>query len=359
MRENRRLAPEPLKGGLMVARWAGEYDSAERLHGRRAKEPSSRSDTVQNLLAVGMGLAALCSSAALLAGEAAPGALADYVNKTDASFGWVKRREGKLGSGTYVELTLTSQTWKGIVWRHQLFLYKPAQVRDGSRALLLIGGGQWSESLAQPPNMINAGLPREINIIIGVAAQIQAPVAVLLQVPQQPIFGGMVEDQIISYTFEQFLRTDDATWPLLLPMVKSVVRAMDVIQAFGKQEWQLDVQHFTLTGASKRGWTTWLTAAVDPRVESLAPMVIDTLNMGPQMKHQVATWGRFSEQIEDYTRRGIQQHIASPHGARLLGIVDPYSYRQTLTQPEVDPAGDERPILAAGCLELILGWVGG
>jgi PhoPQ-activated pathogenicity-related protein len=307
---------------------------------------------VQKLFALGAGLAVLYSGARLQAADAQPGALADYVGKPDPSYRWVKRREGKLSGGTFVELTLTSQTWKGIVWKHQLFLYKPAQVRDPSRALLLIGGGEWSDALAQPSNETNFRLPNETNFIVGLAAQIQAPVALLLHVPQQPIFGGMVEDQIISYTLEQFLRTEDSTWPLLFPMVKSVVRAMDAVQTFTKQEWQLDLRHFTLTGASKRGWTTWLTAAVDPRVEALAPRVIDTLNMGPQMKHQLATWGRYSEQIDDYTRRGIQQHIASPSGGKLLSIIDPYAYRETLTQPKLILLGTNDPYWPLDALSL-------
>ena len=43
------------------------------------------------------------------------------------------------------------------------------------------------------------------------------------------ILGGMVEDEAISYTFAQFLKTGDPEWPLLLPMVKSAVRGMDAI----------------------------------------------------------------------------------------------------------------------------------
>ncbi len=167
------------------------------------------------------------------------------------------------------------------------------------------------------------------------AERVKSPVAVLKQVPNQPIFDGLTEDGAISYTFEQFLNTRDSTWPLLLPMVKSAVRGMDAVQEFAKKEWSLDIEHFTLTGASKRGWTTWLTASVDPRVNAFAPMVIDTLNMSAQMKLQIESFGEFSEQIQDYTKRGIQQQGATEAGQMLQRIVDPYSYRSLLKQPKV------------------------
>ncbi|HUY36495.1 MAG TPA: PhoPQ-activated protein PqaA family protein [Pirellulales bacterium] len=262
-------------------------------------------------------------------------ALAAYVEQPDDSFAWVERRQGELDGQAYVELTLTSQTWHDIVWKHQLFILKPKRLRDASRALLLIGGGNWHDDLAAPAKDPQAELPREAPLLAALATEIGAPVAVLLNVPRQPIFNGMREDEIISYTFEQFLKTGDSSWPLLLPMVKSAVRGMDAVRQFAQRQWQFDIEHFTLTGASKRGWTTWLTSAVDPRVQALAPMVIDVVNMGPQMKHQIATWGKFSEQIEDYTRRGIQDRDDSAEGASLRAIVDPYSYRELLVQPKL------------------------
>jgi PhoPQ-activated pathogenicity-related protein len=279
----------------------------------------------------------LCVASQLVIVQAAEklSPLSEYVQHEDASFQWTKRREGELAGGKFIELTLTSQRWKDTTWKHQLFVFRPQDLSNGKHAVMMIGGGRWREELAQPIANGSDNLPREAMILAAAANQMKSPVAVLMHVPQQPIFGDMVEDQAISYTFEQFLRTQDSTWPLLLPMVKSAVRAMDAIQAAAKQEWSLDIEHFTVTGASKRGWTTWLTGAVDPRVTAIAPMVIDMLNMQPQMKHQVETWGEFSEQIEDYTRRGLQKHMDSPVGAELRSIVDPYSYREKLTQPKL------------------------
>ena len=262
-----------------------------------------------------------------------------YVAKEDKSFHWTKRREGKLGKGTFVELTLTSQTWKNIVWKHQLFIYRPSQVKNAAQGLLLIGGGSWRTELEQP---VAADAPldftergvQQVEKVADLAEHMQSPVAVLMQVPEEPIFGGLTEDRIISFTFMQFFLTNDSEWLLLLPMTKSAVRAMDAVQDYCRQEWSLDVKNFTVTGASKRGWTTWLTAAVDPRVNTLAPMVIDTLNFESQSKHQLETYGKFSEQLRDYSDKGLNQLLGTERGKRLQSIVDPYSYRQILKQPK-------------------------
>ncbi len=173
------------------------------------------------------------SRAAEASAKKSGGPLADYVLKEDKSYAWVKRQEGEIGAGKYVELTLTSQTWKDIVWKHQLFVYKPAELKSNSQALLWIHGGRWSDELAEPPKDGDKP-PQVVQLLSAVGDQLRCPVAVLLHVPQQPIFDGMVEDEAISHTFVKFYATGDAEWPLLLPMVKSAVRAMDAVQEFAK-----------------------------------------------------------------------------------------------------------------------------
>jgi PhoPQ-activated pathogenicity-related protein len=277
----------------------------------------------------------LLKAATLQAVEQTASPLRAYVNKPDDSYQWVKRQEREVGGVKFVELILTSQTWKGITWKHQLYLARPDEFKSPQQGMLIIWGGDWHEELDQPADSTNSQIPREAALIAQVVKQFQAPVALLLQVPHQPIFDGKVEDEIIAYTFDQYLNTGDEEWPLLFPMVKSAVRAMDATQEFGKQQWNVDIQNFTVAGASKRGWTTWLTGAIDPRANAIAPMVIDTLNMPEQMKHQLASWGEFSEQIQDYTRRGIQQRMDTPRGRMLGAWVDPYNYRDSLTQPKL------------------------
>lgn len=286
-------------------------------------------------VAVLLALVVLAAPRPVAAAEALTGPLADYVSRADDSYKWQVRREGTIGATKYAELTLTSQTWRGIIWRHQLFVLLPSSTPEKlDHALLFIAGGRWRDELAAPPAK-DEKLPRDAQTLALVAENLKTPVAVLLHVPQQPMFDGKVEDQIIAMTFENYLRSGDADWPLLLPMVKSAVRGMDATQAFAKEHWKREIRTFTVTGASKRGWTTWLTGAVDARAVALAPMVIDVLNMGPQMKHQKETFGDLSDEVNDYKERRLDEALDTPRGQQLLKIVDPYAYRARLTQPKM------------------------
>jgi PhoPQ-activated pathogenicity-related protein len=261
----------------------------------------------------------------------ARGELADYVAAPDSSYGWRLIHTGRFGSTDYAVLLLSSQTWRGIAWKHQLFILRPAKLKAASKqAFLYIHGGRWN------PEFENGEfkLPREARIFTRLADNLGAPVAVLRQVPFQPLFERR-EDALIAYTFDQYLKTGEADWPLLLPMVKSAVRGMDAIQEFAQQQWQLPVEKFTVAGASKRGWTTWLTGTVDPRVVSLAPMVIDMLNFREQIGLQRATFGELSEEVQDYSKINLPDRIDSELGRKLIDIVDPYSYREQLLQPKL------------------------
>ena len=276
--------------------------------------------------------------------------LRDYLAKEDTSFHWHKIREGEIAGTKYVELILTSQTWRQIVWKHRLFIVMPENVAANTNALLIIAGGKWKEEYA---DLSYEGSPvKEAVLFASLAQQLESPVAVLLQVPQQPIFDGKKEDEIISYTFEQYLDTGDPEWPLLLPMVRSAVKGMDAIQEFCEAEWSLSIDSFTVTGGSKRGWTTWLTGASDTRVTAIAPMVIDMLNLKVQMDHQQDTWGEFSEQIHDYTERNIPERMKTAAGEALLQIVDPLAYRESLKLPKLLILGTNDPYWTLDALNL-------
>jgi PhoPQ-activated pathogenicity-related protein len=262
-----------------------------------------------------------------------PGALAAYVARPDSSFGWREVASGRVGSAEYVEYLMTSQTWRGIPWKHQLFVLRPANMtRDSRHGLLFIHGGRWKPEYEAERRQ--AQLPGEALLFARLAEAIGGPVAVLRQVPFEPIFDRR-EDALIAHTFDQYLQTGESDWPLLQPMVKSAVRAMDAVQSIVRERWDASLDSFTVSGASKRGWTAWLTAATDKRVMAVAPMVIDILNMRAQMDHQRATWGEFSDEIRDYSALDLPTRLKTPRGEELLSMVDPFSYRERLTQPKL------------------------
>jgi len=272
----------------------------------------------------------------LLAGlgqcPAQAGALEDYVKAPDSSFQWKRTEQIKTPRGTLTHLELISQTWRGLFWSHHLMVLRPEPVRYPTIAALFITGGGY-----------NAPNEKDLGLYEYVARQSGALVAVLNKVPNQPLYDGRKEDTLIAYTFEQFMRTGDESWPLLFPMVKSAVRAMDTVQAFAPREFNQRVEGFVVAGSSKRGWTTWLTGAVDPRVKAIAPMVIDMLNMKQQIEWAEKVYGRQSEQISDYTDLNLHLKMDEPAMVKLRGYVDPYSYRARYTMPKLILLGTNDP----------------
>ena len=280
---------------------------------------------------------------------ASDGELARYIAAPDASYTWSEVKSRRIGSAEVTELILTSQTWRDTPWKHQLILIRPPNVSKSSRQVFLfISGGRWKPEYEKG---FEGAVPRSAQVFVKLAETLRAPIAVLAQVPFQPMYDRR-EDALIAYTFDRYLASGEADWPLLLPMVKSAARAMDAIQAFAAERWQMPVASFTVAGASKRGWTSWLTAAVDPRVSGVAPIAIDMLNLPAQIALQHATFGGLSNQVQDYVAIDLPGRIASERGRSLLAMVDPYQYLADLTPPKLILLGTNDPYWPLDALKL-------
>jgi PhoPQ-activated pathogenicity-related protein len=264
--------------------------------------------------------------------------LLEYVKKPEPKFSWKLLSNDTSPLGKVFTLELVSQEWQGITWTHSLQVYQAAGTTPGSTMLLWNTGGK--------PNVGTMAFG------LGLSRQVQGPVAFLYGIPNQPLFGGKKEDALIAETFVRCLETKDDSWPLLFPMVKSVIKAMDALQAFGKEKWQEAPQQFVIAGASKRGWTTWLTGAADPRVKAIAPVVIDTLNMVEQMANQKKSFGTYSDMIRDYTNRGLVPLPPGEDAKKLWVSVDPYFYRDRLKMPKFIINGNNDPYWTVDALNL-------
>ena len=210
---------------------------------------------------------------------------------------------------------------------------KPGRVNPSAKhATLFIAGGSWKDELADPKTQIK--MPGEAWPWPRSPKDCKRRSRSCFTCRSSRCLTASARTRSSAYTFREFLKSGEADWPLLEPMVKSAVRAMDATQESLKKEWGLEVERFTITGASKRGWTTWLTAAADDRVVAIAPMVINMLNMSPHSKLQQASFGgQSSEQIDDY--KGLDEYIDTPRGAALRKIVDPWEYRSRLELPKL------------------------
>jgi PhoPQ-activated pathogenicity-related protein len=243
---------------------------------------------------------------------------------------------------TAAVLDMTSQSWRAAgevdrtQWKHWLTIIKPAEVRHRKAFLFITGGSNNS----QPPRTADENLARIATITGSVVAELR-------MVPNQPLVFAddrqpRSEDEIIAYTWDKFLKGGDDQWPLRLPMTKAAVRAMDTVVSHLAGE-QTAIDGFVVGGASKRGWTTWTTAAVDKRVVGIVPIVIDMLNIVPSFQHHLAVYGYYAPAVIDYEAMGLMTQFQTPRFRELMGIEEPYEYRGRLGLPKfiVNATGDQ------------------
>jgi PhoPQ-activated pathogenicity-related protein len=283
-------------------------------------------------------IAASCLLAGLACLAPARADLLTYIKTPDKEFRWEVKQKVEQADGTIYDLELVSQVWQGITWKHQLQVFLPKGIKPSESMFLYNQGGTASAAT--------------MTMGMDLAKKMGAPVAILYGIPNQPLLGGKTEDALIAETFVRYLQTKDATWPLLFPMTKSLVRAMDALQEFARREWKVEVRWFVVSGASKRGWTTWLTGASDSRVKAIAPMVIDTLNMVEQMEHQLRSYGKYSAMIGDYTARGLVPIPKTEEADKLWKMIDPYVLRDRLKMPKMIINGANDPYWTVDALNL-------
>ena len=283
----------------------------------------------------------------------APGertALDDYVNAVDPAYKWDIRSRVDGDGFTKYNILLTSGTWRTAaevnkpLWEHWMVVYVPDEILV-DQALLFIDGG--SNSTTPPTSS-------EIDGYAGPISSCTGSVLVdLFSIPSQPltftgVAGAKTEDAILAYSWKKYLQTGDETWPVHLPMTRAAMRAMDAVSDFlgSPVGGNFDLASFVVTGGSKRGWTTWLAAAVDPRVSEAIPIVSDLLNMEVSFVHHYAYYnGAFSAAVNDYVAEGVLNvnNFGTEAMDTLLRIVDPYTYLNRLTLPKfiVNASGDE------------------
>ena len=111
-----------------------------------------------------------------------PQELSTYLAKAELDCGWTLKTKSEFGGCDYWHLNLKSQVWHDIPWEHDLVIFKPKNITPDGRMVLLNEGGSFKPDKA----MYGAFL----------ANKMKAPVAIVLGVPNQPLFGGKREDDL-------------------------------------------------------------------------------------------------------------------------------------------------------------------
>ena len=211
---------------------------------------------------------------------------------------------------------------------------------ESDTSLLFIAGGSNDR----------ATLPKTDAMLAAIASGTKTIVTELRMIPNQPLTffkDGVArkEDDLIAYGWRKFLDGGDDQWLARFPMTKAAVRAMDTVQAYAQspEGGRRAITKFVVSGGSKRGWTTWTTAAVDSRVVAIMPAVIDVLNLRPSMIHHYRAYGFWAPAVGDYVTHGIMDRMDDPRFDKLLALVEPYSYRDRLTIPKfiINASGDQ------------------
>jgi PhoPQ-activated pathogenicity-related protein len=271
--------------------------------------------------------------------------LSDYIHAPDPTYHY-RHVSTVMRSGCKIHvLAMTSQRWRTrsevnrTHWSHWLAVVVPDGVRSDIGMLIVEGG----MNLPFRPSLNNP----LVSVAEHIATTTKTTVIAMGQVPNEPLYfsdtdAGLMEDRLVAYSWAKAMDTGDYTWPVYVPMAKSVVRAMDTVQdVMAKVEAHL-VQRFVLVGFSKRGAVTWLTAANDTRVMALASGVFDILDIASQIEHHYAAYGKYADELDAYIDYGVVRRLRSPEGEKLMQVVDPYFYRDVVTQPKflINATGD-------------------
>ncbi len=218
-----------------------------------------------------------------------------------------------------------SQVWRGIPWTHELLVKTPTMLARRDLVLVFLTGGDGGSDQQRSAERL--------------ADALGVRVVVLTKVPNQPLYDGRKEDDLLSFSLDQYRRSGDASWPLLFPMVSSVVRGIDTLEkVLGEEELRV-----VLIGASKRGWTTYLTAAVDRRIAAMVPAVFEMVSMQEQIALMRERYGRDSEKIRPYTALGLTNSLREPRIGQLISWIDPLTFFPRYSMPKLVLLGANDP----------------
>ena len=272
--------------------------------------------------------------------------MSDYIESTKNEFSYDIQEVIYEENWTGYHIKMISGEWLDskkvdqVEWWHYVDIIIPKQTTS-STGIMFIDGGEKSEDYFR----LDAQSIRN-------AIKTEAVIVNISNIPFQPLNflsseqDSFEEDDLIAFAWNKFLKQGakqkDVEWLPRFPMTRAIVRAMDLAQEIVLQN-DVVIKDFVVSGASKRGWTAWTTAAVDSRVKAVVPMVIDMLNLVPSFENHYRSYGEFSPAVQEYVNYNIQDWLGTEEFKVLMSYIEPFSFIDKFTMPKyiINAGSDE------------------
>lgn len=162
----------------------------------------------------------------------------------------------------------------------------------------------------------------------------QAVVIVVYQIPNCPIVFKSdesrvprSEDAMLAWAWRQYYERRDPHWLPRLPMMKAAMQCMKAAADFLKLK---RLEDWVVSGASKRGWTTFLLGGMKcqtcPKIKAIIPMVPIVPMLIKEVHWQYQSYGGWTFAFRDYKDAGILHLFDKPHMTEGIRLVDPINY---------------------------------
>ncbi|CAF3739734.1 unnamed protein product [Rotaria magnacalcarata] len=282
----------------------------------------------------------------ILIGQYESTPLDDYVNAPDPHFGWTIIDTYEAPDYKLYILNFTSQKWiderfsSRSIWWHYLCITVPNRLTRPNTAFLLIDGGSNTDGIPKPND-------ESVELMSMLALGTGSITADLQDVPNNdPTNQTRNDNAALAWTWKAFI--DNQSNPAILmhlPMTKASIRAMDAIQNFTAHLSIPVPETFIVGGASKRGWTTWNAASVDPkRVIGATPIVMDLLNLQSNLHHLYRSLVGWTFALKDFYALDIFPFIDTDNFTQMAKIIDPFNYfnrYKSIKTLQIQTTGDE------------------
>ena len=272
--------------------------------------------------------------------------MSDYIESTKNEFSYDIQEVIYEEDWTGYHIKMISGEWLDskkvdqVEWWHYVDIIIPKQTTSSTGIMFIDGGEKSDDYFRLDAQSIENAIKTE-SVIVNVS-----------NIPFQPLNflsskqNSFEEDDLIAFAWNKFLKQGskqkDVEWLPRFPMTRAIVRAMDLAQEIVLQN-DIVVKDFVVSGASKRGWTAWTTAAVDSRVKAVVPMVIDMLNLVPSFENHYRSYGEFSPAVQEYVNYNIQDWLGTEEFKVLMSYIEPFSFIDKFTMPNyiINAGSDE------------------